>query len=119
MEPKMQAGKMFLENAFSENSQIRKLERPASGWIRTIRESLGLSTTQTAERLGVSQPRIIALERGELKGSLTLQTIRKVATALDCTLVYALVPNQYISTESKPATSDGSLQKQQNNSNKL
>lgn len=94
MESKIQNSKLLLEKLLSEIGAKRRPEFPSNGWIRTVRESLGLSTTQTAKRLGVSQPRIIALERGEIKGSLTLQTLKKVARALDCTLVYALVPNQ-------------------------
>jgi predicted DNA-binding mobile mystery protein A len=33
------------------------------------------------------------LEQSEAKGSIELATLRRVAQALDCTLVYALVPN--------------------------
>ncbi|MBY0510175.1 MAG: mobile mystery protein A [Rhodospirillaceae bacterium] len=66
---------------------------PAKGWIRAIRDALGMTTYQMAKRLGVSQPRIIVLERDEVKGTVTLQTLQRAAEALNCTLVYALVPN--------------------------
>lgn len=68
--------------------------RPQNGWIRAIRDSLGMSATQLASRLGVSQPRVTVLEKDEIKGKLTLQTLEKTANALNCTLVYALVPHQ-------------------------
>ena len=68
--------------------------RPTYGWIRAIRDSLGMTAAQLALRIGVSQPRVIALEKGEVRGSLTLHTLEKAAEALDCTLVYALVPNR-------------------------
>lgn len=67
--------------------------RPARGWIRAIRDALGLTTRALAERMGVSQPRIVALERGEVEDTITLATLRRAAEALDCTVVYALVPN--------------------------
>lgn len=67
---------------------------PNRGWIKAIREALGMSTAQLAKRLGVRQPSIIDLERSEEKGSIQLATLRRVAEALDCNLVYALVPNQ-------------------------
>jgi predicted DNA-binding mobile mystery protein A len=66
---------------------------PPRGWIRAIRRSLGLSARQLAERLGVKPPRVLAIENAEVRGGLTLRTLAKVAQSLDCTLVYALVPN--------------------------
>jgi len=65
---------------------------PVKGWIRAIREALGMSGKQLAQRLGVSQPRIPRLEQDELTGSVTLKSMQQVAEALDCTFVYALVP---------------------------
>lgn len=42
---------------------------PVKGWIRAIREALGMSGRQLAQRLKVSQPRIPRLEQDELTGS--------------------------------------------------
>lgn len=53
-----------------------------------------MTTKQLANRLGVKQPSVIALEKSEAKGSIELATLRRVAEALDCTLVYLLVPNK-------------------------
>jgi len=68
------------------------LIRPDRGWIRAIREAIGMTTGQFAKRLGVSQPRIAALERAEANEVVTLKSLRQAAEALDCVLVYALVP---------------------------
>lgn len=68
--------------------------RPPKGWVRAIRDALGMTTKQFALRLGVSQPRVVALEKGEVDETLTLATLRRAAEALDCTVIYALVPNQ-------------------------
>ncbi len=67
---------------------------PARGWLRAVRDAFGMTTAQFAARLGVSQPRIIALEKGEVDETITLATLRRAAEALDCTLHYAIVPNQ-------------------------
>lgn len=64
------------------------------GRVRAIRDALGMTTTQLAKRLGVSQPRITRLEKAEKDGSITLASLRRAAEALDCTLVYALLPNE-------------------------
>lgn len=68
--------------------------RPHRGWLRAIRHAFGMTTAQYAARLGVSQPRISALEKSEIDETVTLATLRRAAEALDCKLVYAIVPNQ-------------------------
>jgi predicted DNA-binding mobile mystery protein A len=69
-----------------------EMARPPRGWIRAIREALGLNATQLAARLGVKPPRISALEKAEVTGVASLNTLREAAEALGCTLVYAIVP---------------------------
>lgn len=69
-----------------------KAARPARGWIRAIRESLGMTTAQLAKRLGVKQPRIVEMEKAEAGGNITMQSLERAAEALGCRLVYVLVP---------------------------
>jgi predicted DNA-binding mobile mystery protein A len=66
--------------------------RPPKGWLRAIRDALGMTTAQFGERLGVSQPRIVELEQSEVNGSVTLNTLQRAAEALGCRVVYAIVP---------------------------
>ncbi len=65
---------------------------PPKGWIRAIRDALGMSGVQLASRLGVRPQTMETIERSEMVGSIQLSTLRRAAEALDCTLVYALVP---------------------------
>lgn len=67
---------------------------PPMGWIRAIREALGMTGVQLAGRLGVRPQTVEALEKSEASGTIQLSTLRRAAAALDCTLVYALVPNR-------------------------
>lgn len=67
---------------------------PVRGWARGIREALGMTTAQLARRLSVKQPSVVAMEQSEAKGTIELATLKRVAAALDCTLVYALVPKK-------------------------
>jgi predicted DNA-binding mobile mystery protein A len=62
--------------------------------LKAIREALGMTTRQYSARLGVSQPRVVLLEKGEAEGTLTLESLRRAAEALDCELVYVLVPRK-------------------------
>ncbi len=68
--------------------------RPPRGWLKAIREALGMTTTQLGQRLGVVLSRVVAIEQAECKGSITLNSLEKAAQALDCRLVYTLVPRQ-------------------------
>lgn len=68
--------------------------RPPKGWVRAIRDALGMTGRQLAGRLGIKQPTLVALEQGEVNGTISIGRLRQVAEALDCTLVYALVPNR-------------------------
>jgi len=81
-----------LDERLQQFSQINQYEVPARGWIKAIRESLGMTTAQLAKRLGIKQPSVVAIEQSETKGTIELATLRRVAEALDCRLVYALVP---------------------------
>src|SRR5437016_1924785 len=57
-----------------------------------------MSTAQLAMRLKIKQPSLVDLEQSEAKGTIELATLRRVAEALDCTLVYALIPNRPLET---------------------
>jgi predicted DNA-binding mobile mystery protein A len=83
-----------LDERFRELGPATRYAPPARGWIKAVREALGMSTAQLAKRLGVKQPSVVALEQSEAKGTMELATLRRVAGALDCTLVYAFVPNR-------------------------
>jgi predicted DNA-binding mobile mystery protein A len=68
--------------------------RPRNGWLRAIRQALGMTTRQLAKAVGVTQGAVVDAERSEAKEDITLTTLRRYAAALDCELAYALVPNR-------------------------
>jgi len=70
-----------------------RFQVPPKGWIKAIREALGMTGVQFARRLNVKPQSIDALEKSEANGTIKIETLRRAAEALDCTLVYALVPN--------------------------
>lgn len=67
---------------------------PPRGWVRAIRDALGMTSAQLARRLGMTQSNVVRLEQAEARGAITLDSLDRLARALDCTLVYALVPNR-------------------------
>jgi predicted DNA-binding mobile mystery protein A len=84
-----------LDQRFAQLRPVAQLAaKPQTGWIRSIRQSLGMTAAQLAERMGVSQPRIIALEHAEATGSVNLKSLQRAAEALNCRLVYAFLPDE-------------------------
>jgi len=81
-----------LDRALEPYRAAREVPRPSKGWIRTIRQALGISSGELARRLGTSRQLPLQLEKGEAEDRVTLKSLRAAANALDCDLVFALVP---------------------------
>lgn len=75
---------------FKGNGSIIPLPK---GWIRAIRAALGMSARQLGKRADMTQAAVAQIEKSEAAGKASISTMRKMAKALDCTFVYALVPN--------------------------
>lgn len=89
MKNKNKLARIKLDSKF-DKIRTFDFEVPKQGWVKAIREALGLTTTQLAKKLGVKQPRVFKIEKEE--SSLSLNSLQEVADALGCKLVYALVP---------------------------
>ena len=83
-----------LDQRFSALQPLAKSQRPPKGWIRAVRDALGMTTAQFARRLGIAQPSVIELERSETTDSITLRTLERAAEALGCRVVYAFIPQE-------------------------
>jgi predicted DNA-binding mobile mystery protein A len=86
-----------LDKRFNKISRLADLLPPPRGWIKAIREAVGMTTAQFAQRLGVSQPRAVVIEKAEQSGAITLASLAKAANALDCHLAYVLIPRRPLS----------------------
>ena len=71
-----------------------RLQAPRAGWVKTIRTALGMSVRSFARRLGNAHASVQELESNERRGSVTLESLRRAASALDADLVYAIVPRR-------------------------
>lgn len=67
-------------------------DTPSEGWIATVRKALRMSGRTLAKRLGVTPGRVPRMEQAERDGSITLRSLDAAARALNCRLVYAVVP---------------------------
>lgn len=81
-----------LDEALAPFAELRNRPPPANGWAKALREALGISVRQMSRRTGLSRTSITSAEAGEAKGTVQFDTLEGLADALDCDLVYALVP---------------------------
>jgi predicted DNA-binding mobile mystery protein A len=81
-----------LDASLQRFSPLLDVTVPPKGWIRAIRDALGMTAKQLANRLGVAQQAVARIEKEELAGSVTIKTMRRIAERLDCVFVYGFVP---------------------------
>ena len=87
-------GRELMDSHFDEWQQLRTLARPPRGWVRAVREALGMSAAALAARLGTTAGAVTRLEQSEAADRIRLDTLRRAADALGCDLVYLLVPRR-------------------------
>ncbi|MGB6191336.1 MAG: helix-turn-helix domain-containing protein [Terracidiphilus sp.] len=68
-------------------------QRP-EGWMRAVRQAIGIPVVELARRMGVAKSQVFRLEESEQQGRVRLSNLRRAAEAMGCELVYALVPSE-------------------------
>ena len=89
--------KKILRRSYQKKFEALKkaiISRPQQGWLKTIREFLGMTTTQLAKRLEISQPRIVAMEKNER--NVKISTMERIADVLNCDFTYAFITREHI-----------------------
>jgi predicted DNA-binding mobile mystery protein A len=86
------ASRRALDRRFAEFPPAAAFAVPARGWIRAIRDALGMSAADLAARLQITQSSVSDLERSEGAHRIRLDTLERAADAMGCDLIYALVP---------------------------
>lgn len=89
----LQRARRSLDKRLAVFHPLGQHQPPARGWIRALRDSIGMSSAQLGHALGVRSQSVDDMEKAEASGGISLETLRRVGRAMDCTLVYALVPN--------------------------
>jgi predicted DNA-binding mobile mystery protein A len=73
---------------------LKKVKVPVSGWICSIRKALKMTYSELAGS-AKTKPQVIKIfENNETKGTITINTLHKVAETMECKLVYAIVPKK-------------------------
>ena len=74
-------------------ASLQKVAPPPTGWIKAIRNAIGMSMLQLGNRLSITKQSVQDMENREKDGSVTIKALREAARALDMQLVYGFVPN--------------------------
>ena len=90
----------LLDERIKKEVPKHRSPRPEGGWLKLVRECLGLSSTALSKRMGLSSSYSYKLEEREKTGSVTLASLSKSAEALGCELVYNIVPKDGLSLDS-------------------
>lgn len=94
----MSLQKLYFQQMCTRLESLRNLKLlafpPANGWVRSIRRALDMPLSEMAHRLGVHSSTVLAAEKNEVTGSITLSQLKKMADVLECELVYALIPKK-------------------------
>ncbi|MFA9190575.1 mobile mystery protein A [Flavobacterium sp. FZUC8N2.13] len=64
---------------------------PLKGWVHTVRTALKMSLRQLGNRMHFSAQNIKQIEEREANGTISINSLREVANALDMQLVYGFV----------------------------
>lgn len=81
-----------LDSQFRELAKLQGFGTPRCGWVKTVRLALGMNSETLGRRIGISQQGVRKLEQSEADGSISLNTLAKIANGLNCEVRYVLVP---------------------------
>ena len=73
---------------------LRTQTQPPGGWLKAVRQALGMKTQQAAKRAGLSEQDVVRIETQARDNSVQLAELQRLAAALDCEVVWGLVPRQ-------------------------
>jgi transcriptional regulator with XRE-family HTH domain len=69
-----------------------KRSRFRSGWLRDLRRALGIPVAELTKKLKVNQSVLFRLEEKERRRNISLWALERMATAMECDVVYAVLP---------------------------
>jgi DNA-binding Xre family transcriptional regulator len=71
-----------------------KQNRWRLGWLREVRQALGIPVAELTRKLGINPSVFFRLEMRERQQTVTLWALDRIAKAMDCELVYSIVPKE-------------------------
>lgn len=81
-----------LDQKLKPFTRAKSVTVPERGWVNAIRTTLNMTLAQLGNKLNITRQGVSRIEKSEAKGTISLNTLKEVANAMDLKLVYALVP---------------------------
>ena len=81
-----------LDNKLKPFIETKRVLVPEGGWINTIRTTLNMTMAQLGTKLDITRQGVKRIEESEANGTITLNSLKQIANAMDLKFVYALVP---------------------------
>lgn len=68
-------------------------KHPTNELLRAVRRALRVPVSEIAEKMGVNRSAVFDLEAREVKNTITLKSLTRMAEAMGCKVVYGIVPS--------------------------
>ena len=72
---------------------LQHLIMPPIGWIKAIRNGIGMSMEQLGKKLSITKQAVMDIEKREKEGAITIKSMQEIAKVIDMKFVYGFVPN--------------------------
>ena len=89
---KLKNQRLIIKKKINPWKKLRANRRPSRGWLKAVRGALGINTRQLAQRCGVQHSSILKIEKNEIQDKASIESLKKIADAMNCQLIYAIVP---------------------------
>ena len=93
----MKKNRLILQQLDAKIFKLRSLDdvsAPGKGWIHALRSALNMTLNQLGKKITISRQNVKAMEDREVNGTISLNSLRKFAQAMDMKFVYGLIPNE-------------------------
>ncbi len=87
--------KLLIEQLDQKLKYFQKTEMvliPDKGWVNTIRTALNMTMAQLGIKLNITRQGVKSIEESEAKGTISINSLKDIAEALDLKFVYGFVP---------------------------
>jgi predicted DNA-binding mobile mystery protein A len=91
----MRNNKLQFQQLNEKMDQLNGLQHvivPPIGWIKAIRNGIGMSMEQLGKKLSITKQGVMDIEKREKEGAITIKSMQEIAKAMDTQFVYGFVP---------------------------
>jgi predicted DNA-binding mobile mystery protein A len=82
-----------LNEKLAQLTVLQHVNVPPIGWIKAIRNGIGMSMEQLGKKLSITKQGVMDIEKREKEGAITIKSMQELAKALDLKFVYGFVTN--------------------------